>query len=313
MVILEEIQRFFGGKISLNEPLARFTTFRIGGPADYYLEPKDKEDLLQVVQYLHQQAFPYIVIGSGSNMLVSDKGYRGAVISLAQGFADIGLEGDMVDAGAGVRLSQFVDFCVEHSLRGTEMLAGIPGTLGGAIMMNAGAYGGEISDYLVEVEILRGSSFKKIKKEEGGFRYRKSDLGQDIIVRARFSLPSGEKEELKRVRNELIRKRNETQPVNFPNAGSVFKNPPGDRAARLIEACGLKGLTVGGAEVSERHANFIVNRGQASAKDVLELIEMIHQRILDQFNINLELEVRLIGFGTTTYEETTNGRAERAI
>lgn len=137
-------------------------------------------------------------------------------------------------------------------------------------------------------------------------------MGQDIIVRARFIFPSGEKKELKRVRNELIRKRNETQPVDFPNAGSVFKNPSGDRAARLIEACGLKGLTVGGAEVSERHANFIINRARASAKDVLELIKMIQQRVLDQFNINLELEVKLIGFDTATYEETGNGRAERA-
>jgi len=308
MVALEDIQRFFRGNISLNEPLARFTTFRIGGPADYYLEPKDKDDLLQIVQYFQQHAFPYIVIGNGSNVLISDRGYRGAAINLEYGFSDICLEHNIVVAGAGVKLSQLVDFCIEHNFRGTEMLAGIPGTLGGAIVMNAGAYGGEISDYMTEVEVIRGTSYKKIKKEEGGFAYRRSNLERDIVVRASFKFPQGDKEELKRVRKELLRKRNETQPVNFPNAGSIFKNPPGDYAGRLIQECGLKGLKVGGAEVSERHANFIINKENATAQDVLALIQIIRQKVLEQFNINLELEVKVIGFDSPV-EETIYGRA----
>jgi UDP-N-acetylmuramate dehydrogenase len=308
MVALEDIQRFFRGNISLNEPLARFTTFRIGGPADYYLEPRDKEDLLQIVRYFHQQGFPYVIIGNGSNVLIRDEGYRGAAIHLDQGFADISVEDDNVVAGAGVMLSRFVDFCIQRGLRGVEMLAGIPGTLGGAIIMNAGAYGGDISSFITEVEIIREGSFKKVRKEEAGFAYRRSGLNRDIILSTSFKLPRGDEEELKNIRKELLKRRNESQPVDLPNAGCIFKNPPGDYARRLIQECGLKGLRVGGAEVSEKHANFITNQGNATANDVLVLIKVIRQRVYTQFNVKLDLEVKLIGFDSSKeeipYEQT---------
>jgi UDP-N-acetylmuramate dehydrogenase len=249
-----------------------------------------------------------VIIGNGSNVLIRDEGYRGAAIHLDQGFADISVGDDNVVAGAGVMLSRFVDFCIQRGLRGVEMLAGIPGTLGGAIIMNAGAYGGDISSFITEVEIIREGSFKKVRKEEAGFAYRRSGLNRDIILSTSFKLPRGDEEELKNIRKELLKRRNESQPVDLPNAGCIFKNPPGDYARRLIQECGLKGLRVGGAEVSEKHANFITNQGNATANDVLVLIKVIRQRVYTQFNVKLDLEVKLIGFDSSKeeipYEQT---------
>jgi UDP-N-acetylmuramate dehydrogenase len=299
MVSLEEIKSFFKGQIRLSEPLAGFTTFRIGGPADYYLEPLHKEDVAQVIRYFRDNAFPFMIIGNASNLLISDEGYRGAVINLEYALGDVRKEGDTVVAEAGVPLARFVDFCVQRGLGGVEMLAGIPGTIGGAVIMNAGAYGGEISDYLKEVEVLRDSSVLWIKKEEGGFSYRRSGFARDVVLSARFQLPQKDKMELMRVRRELLIKRNLAQPVNYPNAGSIFKNPKGNYAAKLVEAAGLKGLRRGGAQISERHGNFIVNIANAKATDVLELIRTAQDEVLKKFNIKLELEVKLIGFTET--------------
>jgi UDP-N-acetylmuramate dehydrogenase len=310
MVVTEDITRMFRGEISFAEPLAKYTTFRIGGPADYYIEPADKEDLLNVVTYFREQGFSFIIVGNGSNVLVSDEGYRGAAINLEKGFREAKIvedpfEGNIVVAGAGIRLAEFVDFCIQHDFRGVEMLAGIPGTLGGAVIMNAGAYGGEISDFMVEVELIRGAALKKIKKDEGGFAYRKSGLERDIVVGATFRFLKGDKEEMMRVRKELLIRRKESQPVNLPNAGSIFKNPPGTFAAKLIQECGLKGTKHGGAEISDRHANFIVNKENASANDVLELIKLVRQRVFEMFAMKLDLEVKLIGFSPEVMKEVT--------
>ena len=303
MVSLSDIRRIFKGDIRISEPLAKYTSFRIGGPADYFVEPVSKEDLVSVVTYFRQNTFPFIIIGNGSNLLVSDDGYRGAVVNLETGLSAIRMAGDSNSVGegivyveAGLRLAKFVDFCIQHSLKGTEMLAGIPGTLGGAVIMNAGAYGGEISDYMDEVELLRDDSRVKIRKKDGGFAYRRSGFSRDIVLAAIFRLPGGDKEELMRVRRELLIKRNAAQPVNLPNAGSVFKNPPGNFAAKLIQEAGLKGRTHGEAMISERHANFIVNNGGAKATDVLALIRNTQRVVKKKFNVVLELEVKLIGF-----------------
>ncbi len=296
MVSLEEIKRFFKGEIKLSQPLASFTTFRIGGPADYYLEPFDKDDVVSLIKYLQVNAFPFMIIGNASNLLISDEGYHGAVINLECALEDVRREGDFVVTEAGVHLAKFVDFCVQRGLGGVEMLAGIPGTIGGAVIMNAGAYGGEIADYLVAVEVLREGDVVWIKKEEGGFTYRRSGFSRDVVLSARFQLLQTDKAELMRVRRELLIKRNLAQPVNYPNAGSIFKNPSGTYAAKLIEAAGLKGLRRGGAQISERHGNFIVNTGNAKATDVLELIHEAQQAVFKKFNIKLELEVKLIGF-----------------
>ncbi|MCR4417454.1 MAG: UDP-N-acetylmuramate dehydrogenase [Ignavibacteria bacterium] len=296
MFSVEKVKEFFKGNISISEPLSRFTTFRIGGPADYYLEPKDRDDLLKLIKYLKEINYPYIIIGNGSNILISDDGIRGAAINLEYGFTKIEVMKNKVFAEAGIRLSKLVDVCIEHSLVGIENLAGIPGTLGGAILMNAGAYGGEISDYIKVVEVLDGTEIKFLKKEECGFSYRKSNLEGKIILSAEFELPFGDKTKAKERRKELLLKRNQSQPVELPNAGSIFKNPSGDYAARLIEQAGLKGLTIGGAKVSEKHANFIVNFNNASANDVLELMKIIRQTVFQKFGIMLEPEIKMIGF-----------------
>jgi UDP-N-acetylmuramate dehydrogenase len=304
MVNIDDIKRFFRGHIALSEPLSKYTSIRIGGPADYYLEPADKEDAVAIIAFLQQQQFPFMIIGRGSNLLVSDEGIRGAVINLETGLSAIRVEHDRVYADAGVSMARFVDFCVQRGYKGVEMLAGIPGTLGGALIMNAGAYGGEISDHLVDVELLRGGTVLYLKKDEVGFAYRRSGLGRDIILGASFRFPTGEKEEIMAIRKELLLKRNRAQPLNFPNSGSMFKNPPDGFAAKLIEEAGLKGARRGDAQVSEKHANFIINLGAATARDVLGLIELVRTTVLERFHVTLELEVKLLGFPQGIEKET---------
>jgi len=296
MIDLGQIREIVSGRILLNEPLAKYTTFKIGGPADIYVEPMSIDELLNLLRYLDDRGIDFVVLGNGSNVLVSDEGFRGAVINLEAGFNFVKKEGECVIAGAGIKLARFVDFCVENGLRGVEMLAGIPGTLGGAIIMNAGAYSGEISDYLLDVEVIRNMKLVRLKKEECGFGYRTSNLTNDIVIQAKFKFPPGDVEEMKKIRREILLKRNISQPVNFPNAGSIFKNPPGDYAGRLIEKAGLKGVCIGDAQISEKHANFIINKGKAKAMDVLELIKLAQTKVYEKFGIKLELEVRLIGF-----------------
>jgi UDP-N-acetylmuramate dehydrogenase len=297
VVSLEELKKIFRGEIRISEQLSGHTWLRIGGPADYYVEPLDKDDAVSVVQFFREQSFPFMIIGRGSNLLVSDEGYRGAIINLEQALSRLTKNGgDVITAEAGVRLSAFVDFCVKDGFAGAEMLAGIPGTIGGAIRMNAGAYGGEISDYMLDAEIIREGKTARVKKDEAGFGYRTSSFTNDVILEARFRFPKKDKEELARVRRELLIKRNAAQPVHLPNSGSIFKNPPGSFAAKLIEDCGLKGTTVGGVQISELHSNFIVNLGNASARDILRLMVRMRNEVFKKFNVLLENEVLLVGF-----------------
>lgn len=300
MIALDDIRRSFRGRIALTEPMAKYTTFRIGGPADVYLEPVDKDDAIALINALEAESTPYFVMGNGSNILVSDEGIQGAVVNLEGGFTYMRYEDGVVTAGAGVKLAQFVDFCISHDRQGAEMLAGIPGTLGGAIIMNAGAYGGEISDHMLEVDLVRNGKAITITKEEGGFAYRTSALHGDLILEARFRFPKGDAQQMKALRKSTLIKRKSSQPVQWPNAGSIFKNPPGDYAARLIQECGLKGRQVGGAQISELHANFIINLGDARAEDVLELARIARQEVLKRFSIELELEIKLVGFAAET-------------
>lgn len=296
MIALDDIRRTFRGRIALNEPLAGYTTFRIGGPADIYLEPVDKEDALALIRYLRAENLPYVLMGNGSNILISDEGVYGAVVNLESGFSYARVEPDgSITGGAGIRLAKFVDFCIRNGRGGAEMLAGIPGTLGGAVIMNAGAYGGEISDHMRWVELIRGDRLIRVSRDQGGFAYRTSALVGDVILQAAFNFPDGVPEEMKKIRRQTMTKRNTSQPVQWPNAGSIFKNPPGDHAARLIQECGLKGSRCGGAEISELHANFIVNRGDATATDVLSLIRVARQAVREKFNVELELEIKLVG------------------
>jgi len=303
VVNIDDIKKFFRGHIEISEPLSKYTSFRIGGPADYYLDPADKEDTVNIITYLQRQSFPFIIIGRGSNLLVSDEGIRGAVINLESGLSSMRVENGRVFADAGVATTRFVDYCVQRGFKGAEMLAGIPGTIGGAIMMNAGAYGGEISDYLVDVEVLRTGALLYLKKGESGFAYRKSGFQGSIILGASFRFPLGDKTEIMTMRRELLLKRNRAQPVNHPNSGSMFKNPTGEFAAKLIEQAGLKGTKRGNAQISEKHANFIVNLGGARAQDVLSLIELARNAVFEKFGIKLELEVKLLGFSNDISKE----------
>lgn len=296
MISVDDIRKVFRGHIAVVEPLGKYTSFRIGGPADFYLEPVDKFDMIEVIRFFKRFDYRFMIIGKGSNLLISDSGFRGAAINLEEGMGKVILEGDIVVADAGVRLSKFVDFCIQHEKKGVEMLAGIPGTIGGAVIMNAGAYGGEISDHLVEVEIYRDDAIQKVKKAEAAFSYRRSGFARDVILNASFKLPQGKLAELLQRRRELLLKRNQSQPLNLPNSGSMFKNPEGAFAAKLVEDAGLKGKQIGEAQISERHGNFIVNRGSATAQDVLDLVKLARKKVFERSGIKLELEVKLIGF-----------------
>ncbi len=296
MLNLEYIRTLSTGEIRIGEPLARLTSFRVGGPVDIYVEPMNIEELQRLREYFREHELSVIILGNGSNILVSDDGYRGAAIGIERGFSDMTLSGDIVTVGAGARLSTFVEFCIGHGFAGTEMLAGIPGTLGGAVIMNAGAYGGTISDRLIDVTVLRGDNIVPIAKEDCGFRYRGTAFQGDIILSARFNLPRGDVEAMRKTRKQLLLKRKDTQPVGYPNAGSIFKNPEGQFAAKLIQDCGLKGHRVGGAEVSEQHANFIINTGDATAAEIVEVIDHVRRTVRERTGIDLELEIQLIGF-----------------
>ena len=296
MVSLSDIKRFFRGTILLDEPLSKYTWMKVGGAADYYVEPMDKNDLIEIAKYFRQNNFPFLILGRGSNVLVSDDGIRGAVINLETALAGLKMENGRVVAEAGVWLQRFVDYCIQHELVGVEMLAGIPGTIGGAVVMNAGAHGGEISEHLVDVEVFRGCDTVRVPKKDADFSYRHSAFEGDIVLSATFEMQKGNKEELSKRRRELILKRNETQPLELPNSGSMFKNPPNTYAAKLIEQAGLKGKKIGNAQISEKHSNFIVNLGGARAGEIVQLLELAKRTVYQNSGIELELEVRLFGF-----------------
>ena len=303
MIDLGDIQSATKGRIAIHEPMNRYTSIRIGGPADFLLEPSDRDDALGLLAHLQRAGTPFFIVGKGSNILVSDDGVRGIVLHLEPGLNSVGMDGGLVSAGAGIPMARFVDFCVQNGLKGVEMLAGIPGTLGGGVWMNAGAYGGELSDFLVDVEVMRGGTISRVSKEEAGFSYRHASLEGAVVLGARFRLEAGDRAELMRVRRDLLIRRNRAQPVNMPNSGSMFKNPPGNHAAKLIDEAGLKGARRGGAGISTLHANFIVNHGGAKADDVVGLLELARATVLKRTGIGLELEIKLIGFPENVYEE----------
>jgi UDP-N-acetylmuramate dehydrogenase len=269
---------------------------RVGGPADYYVEPADKQDLVEIANYFQKNNYPYLMLGRGSNMIISDEGIRSAAINLESSLANVQMKDDLVLAEAGAHWSKFVDFCIQQELAGVEMLAGIPGSVGGCVVMNAGAHGGETADHIVEVEIFRDGRVQTVKKEQADFSYRHSGFNKDIVLSASFRLPKGDKEELIKRRREHILKRNTTQPLTLPNSGSMFKNPQGMFAAKLIEQAGLKGKRVGSAQISEKHANFIVNLGEAKASDVVTLVDLARRTVHQNTGVLLELEVKLVGF-----------------
>ncbi|MCL6560399.1 MAG: UDP-N-acetylmuramate dehydrogenase [Firmicutes bacterium] len=293
-----ELRSLVKGTVKTDEPMSKHTTWRIGGKADLFVDPGDKEDIRRVVEFVRTRDIPLTVIGNGSNLLVRDGGIRGVVLKVGRGLAEISVEGTTIKAGAGAMLPELAAAAYRAGLGGFEFAAGIPGSLGGGIVMNAGAVNGCVANVLHSVEVINEHNrFVTLRNEELGFQYRTSNLqGKQVIcVSALWRGYVKSKALIEQETRDYLLKRKAAQPQGYPNAGSVFKNPAGDYAGRLIEACGGKGLRVGDAQVSTKHANWILNLGHATARDVLALIEKIKKMVQDAFGIELHLEVRVLG------------------
>lgn len=282
-------------KISFNEPLARHTAFKSGGPAKFFVEPKDRQDLIAVLRRLKKHKIPFLVIGNGSNILINDKGLNLAVLRLSTPyFRKISLKAGILEAGAGAMLNRIVEFNKAHGLSSTEFLAGIPGTVGGALVMNAGAWGGAIGDLVDSVKVVgRGLNVKVLKKAEIKFGYRESDLEKYIILSARLKLKKGSRKEIAAAIRDYRESRVKSQDLSRPSLGCAFRNPPGYSAGKLIDLCGLKGRRSGGACISRKHANFILNFKNAAAGDYLKLMHLAAEKVKNKFNIVLEPEIKI--------------------
>lgn len=286
------------GRVCVHEPMSRHTTFRVGGPADYYVEPGTKEELAAVFAICRQNGIPYYILGNGSNLLVSDKGYRGVMVSLGKHWSGIRVDGPRIWAGAGALLSCVARAALKNSRKGMEFASGIPGSVGGAVAMNAGAYGSEMADVLESVAALTpGGEERRLAVGELELGYRTSCIAGRgyVVLEAAFILEPGEPEAIREKMEELSRKRKSKQPLEYPSAGSTFKRPLGHFAGKLIEDAGLRGFCVGGAQVSEKHCGFVVNRGGATAADIYELCRRVRQRVWEHSGVELELEVKVLG------------------
>lgn len=286
------------GEVFLDYSLKEETTFNIGGAADIFIVPRNLMELISVLSILKENNVPYFILGAGSNLLIKDGGVRGAVIKLGDGFDYAHAKGDYILAGAAVSLAALSIEAKNAELSGLEFASGIPGTLGGALFMNAGAYGGEMKDVVSEVSFIDSDgTVKTITNDECDFGYRNSifSSGEKIIVSAKLTLFRGNKDEISEKMRTLNAQRKEKQPLEYPSAGSTFKRPEGNFAGTLIEKAGLKGTKIGGAEVSDKHAGFIINTGDATAKDVLDLIELVKKEVFEKFDVKLFPEVKIIG------------------
>ena len=284
--------------VRYDEPLKSHTTFKIGGNCIALIEPREISDIIEAVKICRKNSIKFFVIGNGSNLLVPDEGYNGVIIKLKSEFSKIEVEGDYLIVNSGAKLSEVYTVAYENSLTGFEFASGIPGTIGGAIYMNAGAYGGEMKDIVESVEVLDLDNFelRELKNEELEFSYRKSIIQRKnyIVTTIKLKLQKGNKEEINAVYEDLRERRNSKQPLNFGSAGSTFKRPEGHFASKLIEDAGLKGYHINDAWVSEKHSGFIVNKGNASFKEVIELIEYVQKVVFEKFGVKLETEVRIL-------------------
>ena len=294
---MNKLKKIVKGNLLENEPMSKHTSYGIGGPASAYITPYDRKDLAQILQFAHKNKLPIYFIGSGSNLLVADQGINGIVVSPARSLKKLEINGNSIRAESGVMLGRLVKECMKNNLSGLETLVGVPGTLGGALVMNAGAFGGEISNYLQSVEIMKmNGSTKTYKTKDINFSYRFSSFKQDeFIILASFILPNEDPNIIKQKRNIASSGRKTNQPLKFRSAGSVFKNPENFAAGYLIDKVGLKGKKIGGAEISTHHANFFINHGNASAEDITRLIKLAKKAVFEKFNIELELEIKTIG------------------
>lgn len=295
----EEIAKTTGSTVLTDEPLSKYTTYKIGGPADILVMPNSPEDLIRSLQIINKENIPLFVMGKGSNLLISDNGIRGAVIRIAGTLNEITFNNNIVKAGSGTYLKTLILACAENGLSGMEFFIGIPATIGGAVAMNAGAWSASLSHLIKNITaVSKQGKTKKFSKHECNFVYRGSDFLTNgmIITEVELELKKDDPQLISSRQEKLLEMKASSQPVGYPSAGCVFKNPQGNSAGKLIEDAGLKGEKIGGAQVSEIHANFIINAGGATAKDVMSLINRIKGIVFEKFNIELELEIQTLGF-----------------
>ena len=301
---METLNTMTKGSFLKDEAMAKHTSYRIGGPANAYITPRDKDDLSQILQFANQHGIATYFVGSGSNLLVADEGIDGLVITLGKSLKRLKITGATVFAESGVMLGKMVKECISRNLSGVESMIGVPGTLGGALVMNAGAFGGEISNYLKHVTVMEmDGQEKQYQPGDISFSYRHSTFPDDeIVISAEFELIQSDKETVQEKRAVASGGRKATQPLKFRSAGSVFKNPKEGAAGYYIDQAGLKGTKVGDAEISPIHANFFVNHGKAKASDVVALIRLAREMVHDKFGIMLDLEVKPLGFKPGTFD-----------
>lgn len=298
--VIQALEKYVpGGNIRLGEPLAGHTTFRIGGPADCFIRIESEDQLIGVRAYLKLVGIPVFVIGNGSNLLVSDEGFRGAVLQFSEAMSEIRVQGSSIIAKAGATMAGVARAALEHGLTGLEFAAGIPGTVGGGVVMNAGAYGGEMCQVVRRVTVVSPEGeIMELDNQTMEFGYRKSSIKNSdfIVTEVLFELKEGEPERIRETMNDLATRRREKQPLEYPSAGSTFKRPEGYYAGKLIMDAGLKGYQCGGARVSDKHCGFIINTGNATAKDVGDLIAEVQRQVREKFHVKLEPEILFLGW-----------------
>ena len=297
MTYIDELMALSPERVKLNESMALHTTFRVGGPADCCFFPKSAEEIIKAMEIARVHGVGCFVMGNGSNLIVRDRGLRGLVIILSDAFSVISVDGNTVTAQAGAPLAKVANAAMEHSLSGLEFASGIPGSVGGGVAMNAGAYGGEIKDVLVYADVLRDGRVIRCTRDgmEMGYRSTRVLREGSIVLSACFGLAAGDKALIREKMSDLNARRRDKQPLNYPSAGSTFKRPEGYFAGALIEQASLKGVSIGGAQVSEKHAGFIINKGGATAEDILALIKHVQDEVYASSGVRLETEVRVIG------------------
>ena len=297
--VIEKFWNLLGkDRVLVDEPMKRHTTFRIGGPADFFLLPSTVDEVRGILEICREEELPYFILGNGSNLLVSDKGYRGVIIQLYRNFSNISVEGNEICASSGALLSQIAAAARNASLTGFEFAGGIPGTLGGAVFMNAGAYGGELKDVLKEAVVMteQGEILTlPVEKLDMGYRTSRIKKAGYLVLEARLVLEQGDMDKIRDTTKDLTEQRVSKQPLEYPSAGSTFKRPEGYFAGKLIMDAGLRGYQVGDAQVSEKHCGFVINKGNATAADVLTLIENVREKVQEQFGVTLEPEVKFLG------------------
>ena len=284
--------------VKYDEPMKNHTSFKVGGNADIFFEPENIRELVEFIKYVKENNIAYTLLGNGTNMIVSDEGIRGAVIKLGDKISAVEIVEDKLIAQCGAKLPEVAKLAAADSLSGLEFASGIPGSIGGTVAMNAGAYGSEMKDIVEKVEVLDSDlEYKVLQNKEMEFGYRKSIVGKCgyIVLGCTFKLKKANKSDIKMLMDEYTERRQSKQPLNLPSAGSVFKRPEGYYAGKLIEDAGLKGISMGGAQVSEKHCGFIVNKGDATAKDIYNLVKHIQRTVYERFGVKLETEVKLIG------------------